>query len=120
MNHSPLTMLASHFPGALWLQIEPKTTRKREDQYFVQWEDRMGPGCLLFSQPQLRYLLTEPVVHSDQPASPLVVPASVPSSSGNPIVSVNAQLRRAETEFHAGRMSVDEFRQIKKVLSPTP
>jgi hypothetical protein len=53
-------------------------------------------------------------------APPIVVPAVAPATNGNPIVSADAQLRRAETEFRAGRMSLEEFRQIKKVLQPTP
>jgi len=37
-----------------------------------------------------------------------------------PPISPDAQLRNAEREFRAGRMSLEEFRQIKKVLQPAP
>lgn len=43
-----------------------------------------------------------------------------PAQGSNPVSSTHAQLRRAETEFRAGRMSLEEFRQIKKVLQQAP
>ena len=83
MNHAPLTSLVSHFPGARWLQIEPRMTRKREERYVVQWEDQMGHGRLLFSQRQLGYFLTEQVAHAEQPIPPpAFFSPPVPSSIG--------------------------------------
>ena len=53
---------------------------------------------------------------------PTLSPVSVTTiaAPSAPPLSTGAQLRRAETEFRAGRMSLEEFRQIKKVLQPTP
>jgi hypothetical protein len=39
-----------------------------------------------------------------------------PPSSPNDTSAADAQLRNAEQEFRAGRMSLEEFREIKKVL----
>jgi hypothetical protein len=65
------------------------------------------------------------------PATPVqtVIPASytAPSSapfryappqwtSQNPVSTADTQLRNAEREFRAGRMSLEEFREIKRVL----
>lgn len=61
--------------------------------------------------------IAQPVV---APTAPTIIPASSPAINGNSPVSADAQLRKAETEFRAGRMSLEEFRQIKKVLQPVP
>ena len=67
-------------------------------------------------------------------AQPAVAPAaivvpvgeSIPASASTPVPSeaviyndasaADAQLRNAEREFRAGRMSLEEFREIKRVL----
>lgn len=67
-----------------------------------------------------------PVVYS-APSPPASVPAvsvpavATPTNLGNQgAPPADVQLRNAEREFRAGRMGLEEFRQIKKVLEPAP
>lgn len=50
------------------------------------------------------------------PSVPPQATPPIPPSGSNATSAADTQLRNAEREFRAGRMSLEEFRQIKKVL----
>ncbi len=62
-----------------------------------------------------------PAVYHETPPPAATPAVAIPSSTANQAAPpADVQLRKAETEFRAGRMSLEEFRQIKKVLQPAP
>ena len=57
MNHALLAFLVFQYDDALWITVDPKTVRKDEVWYFIQWEDRLGLGQTLLSHRAFRFAL---------------------------------------------------------------
>ena len=57
MNHALLAFLVFQYADALWITVDPKTVRKDEVWYFIQWEDRLGPGQTLLRHRAFRFAM---------------------------------------------------------------
>jgi len=78
-----------------------------------QTEDRSLFTLILFSLPKVT--LTADVIEFIDPNAVAVNESYTPAPV---VVSPDAEFRKAETEFRAGRMSLAEFRDVRRSLYP--
>lgn len=92
-----------------------KAHEKHYAEALARVDELLHPGGTKHTGSSQRPVSSSRAIPSPSVNAPSIKQASEPTMY-NETSTADAQLRNAEREFRAGRMSLEEFRQIKKVL----